>query len=197
MGGTELVPKSVNQKNRDCMDMRKPRRLLEGARYHVTARANRREMILRSHEVKMLFMNVVERARAKYSFSIDNFCVMENHFHLIIQPAKGESLSRIMQWIMSVFAMALNKRNGWKGHVWGERFYSTIISSFKAFIEVFDYIDTNPVKAGIARRPRDWQYGGLAWHRRGLFTSIDRLPSLLLWLFPAHAQLSLTAPNGG
>jgi putative transposase len=179
------------------MDMRKPRSLLDGARYHVTARANRREMILHSNEVKMLFMSVLERARARYVFSIDNFCVMENHFHLIIKPGKGESLSRIMQWIMSVFAMALNKRNGWKGHVWGERFFSKIISSFRSFIEVFDYIDSNPVKAGIAREPQEWQYGGLAWHRRGLFGLIDRMPALLLCLFPSHAQLSIPAPGGG
>ena len=86
--------------------MRKPRELREGARYHVTARANRKEMILDSGAYKELFLSVLKRAKARYSFRIENFTIMGNHFHLVIVPGKGESLSSIMQWIMSVFAMA-------------------------------------------------------------------------------------------
>lgn len=175
--------------------MRKRRQVIEGARYHVTARANRREMILRPDEVKALFVRVLLRAKRKYSFSIENLCVMENHFHLIITPGKRESLSRIMQWIMSVFAMALNKRNGWKGHVWGERFYSRILASFRAFLETMKYIDQNPVKARIALRARDWPYGGIAWHRTGRFDLVAGLPPPLLALFPEHALLALPAPG--
>lgn len=179
---------------RRMLYMRKRRKLAEGARYHVTARANRREMIMESDEVKRILINVLARAKHKYSFSLENICIMENHFHLIIKPGKGENLSRIMQWIMSVFAMALNKRNGWKGHVWAERFFSRVIESFRAFVEIFDYIDQNPVKACIASRAQDWPYGGLAWHRAGLHDLVDLLPSTILALFPGHAQLSLSAP---
>lgn len=109
--------------------MRVPRRLQRGALYHVTVRANRREMIFNSDEVKRLFIMVLERASRKFTFRVDNFCIMGNHVHLLILPESGTSLSRLMQWILSVFAMAYNKKYGLTGHVWGERFFSRIVDS--------------------------------------------------------------------
>lgn len=146
--------------------MRRNRILIEGARYHVVARANRREMILRSDDVKDLFLRTIRRAKGKYSFSIENFCIMENHFHLMIKPGRKENLSRIMQWIMSVFAMTLNRHNGWSGHIWSDRFYSKIIDSIRAFSTIFHYIDENPVKANLARASSEWKYCGAYWRKR-------------------------------
>jgi putative transposase len=143
--------------------MRKPRVLLPGARYHVTARANRKEMILESDSIKSLFLEVLARAKAKYSFKIENFCVMGNHFHLIIRPEIGTNLSRIMQWIMSVFAMSWNRIHGHVGHVWCERFFSRILESLYSYLRTFEYIAQNPVKAGLVKNESDWVYGGL-WH---------------------------------
>jgi putative transposase len=109
--------------------MRKPRELRAGARYHVTARANRKEMILDRGAMKELFLSVVRRAKLKYDFRIENFCIMGDHFHLIIQPGRGESLAAIMRWILSVFAMTYDRVQGLTGHIWGCRFFSRIIES--------------------------------------------------------------------
>ncbi len=135
------------------------------ARYHVTARANRKEMILESEQIKELFLEVVERCKKKYDFRIENFCIMGNHFHLIIRPGKGENLSAIMRWILGVFAMAYNRRNGLTGHVWGGRFYSQILASLREYLRIFDYIDSNPVRAGLVDGQGQWRYCGL-WHAR-------------------------------
>ena len=71
--------------------MRKPRQLLEGARYHVSARINRKEMLLDPSGIKTMFLEVVKRAKLKYGFKIENFCIMGNHFHFIMQPDEGVS----------------------------------------------------------------------------------------------------------
>ena len=139
----------------------------EGARYHVTARANRKEMILDSGRMKDLFLEVVKRAKEKYDFRIENFCIMGNYFHFIIQPMKDASLSDIMRWIMSVFAMAWNRINHLTGHVWGERFFSRIIQTFGEYIRVFGYIDENPVEAKQVSDIFKWRYDGLR-HARGV-----------------------------
>ena len=138
------------------MVMRKPRELQESACYHVTARANRKEMILDTSAMKELFLSVVKRAKLKYDFRIENFCIMGDHFHFVIRPGKGESLSAIMRWIMSVFAMAYNKIRGFTGHVWGCRFFSRIISGLRELVQVFEYIDENPVRASQVADRRDW-----------------------------------------
>ena len=174
--------------------MRKPRELREGARYHVTARANRREMILEPHAMKELLLRVLKRAKGKYRFRIENFCVMGNHFHLVIQPARGESLSAIMRWILSVFAMAYNRLLGVSGHVWGERFFSRIIASFSELIQVFQYIDENPVKALGMAVGRDWLHSGL-WHARtGCREILDEAPEGIWLAFPSRLPASITCP---
>ncbi|HRY53976.1 MAG TPA: transposase [Spirochaetia bacterium] len=176
--------------------MRKPRELREGARYHVTARANRREMIFAPSAMKEHFLEVVRRAKAKYDFRMENFCIMGNHFHFIIQPGKGESLSAIMQWILSVFAMTYNRIQGVTGHVWGSRFFSRIIGSLRLFIEVYDYIDNNPIRAHQVEDPGEWRWSGL-WQDRTGYRGIIEAP--LPWLrpfIPEHEQLLLPQVTG-
>ncbi|MDR0543220.1 MAG: transposase [Dysgonamonadaceae bacterium] len=89
--------------------------------------------------------------------------MLGNHIHLIIRPAKGESLSKIMQWILSVFARAWNKAHFVNGHVWGERFYSKIIEAADDFLEIFNYVSLNPVKAQLVKSAEEWEFGGI-WH---------------------------------
>lgn len=172
--------------------MRKPRQLEDGARYHVTARANRQEMILDSSAIKELFLSVVKRAKVRYAFRLENFCIMGNHFHFVIQPGNGESLSGIMRWILSVFAMAYNKIRGLTGHVWGCRFFSRIITSLRELLRVFEYVDNNPVKASQAEDRTNWLWGGL-WHNRSGCRDLVELPAAWLIPFvPEHRPLLLT-----
>jgi putative transposase len=143
--------------------MRKARILMDGCKYHITARINRKEMILQKPIEKMHFLKVVSQAQNKYNFTLQNFCIMDNHIHFILFPKNGASLSAIMRWILGVFAIRYNKRHGISGHVWGDRFFSRIINSFREFIVAFDYIDNNPIKIGTVCHPSQWPFGGF-WY---------------------------------
>ncbi|MDR2537810.1 MAG: transposase [Treponema sp.] len=92
--------------------MRYPRELQDGAAYHVTSEINRNEMELQSPWIKTMFLTFVKRAKQKYPFQLFNFCIMDNHVHLVIKPENGEYLSRIMQWIKGNFARYWNKVHG-------------------------------------------------------------------------------------
>ena len=151
--------------------MRKNRKLLEGAEYHVTARINRGEMIFLNPGDRELFVEILKRAKKRFNFSLKNFCIMGNHVHFLIKPGPGVSLSKIMQWLLGVFAQSWNKRHGLSGHLWGERFFSRIISGILDFLRVFLYIDQNPVVAGLADHPGQWEYGG-AWHQKNMINGI-------------------------
>jgi len=152
-------------------------------------------MLLDPSENKMLFLSILKRAGKKYAFQIENFCIMGNHIHLIIKPGAGENLSSIMQWILSVFAMAYNRKHALTGHVWGERFFSRILENFKQLIDAFAYIDTNPVRAHQTDNPRSWPFGGL-WHQRhGCRDILPAAPEWLLLLFPERESRLLTFQN--
>ena len=154
--------------------MRKPRQLKKGAKYHVSAKINRDEHIFEPDQIKNLFMIIVKRSKRKYKYSLENFVIMNNHIHFIIKPDENESLSRIMQWILSVFARYYNKIHNLVGHVWRGRFWSKIIDNIKQFIDTFNYISDNPVKAEMVREAQDYRYGGLYYILKGIFDIVDR-----------------------
>lgn len=171
--------------------MRKPRILRDGALYHVTFRANRKELILEPHHMKNLFVDVLRRAKGKYNFQLDNFCIMGNHVHLMLRPKGSTNLSRLMQWILSVFAMAYNRIHGLTGHVWGCRFYSRIINGLMDFLQIFSYVDNNPVESHLILNKRDWRFGGIWHHRAGIIDVCGYPRRLLSLICPEHSQLML------
>ena len=171
--------------------MRKPRKLAHGAIYHVTARANRGELILNSPKIKNLFIKIIKRSKKKYNFALTTFCVMGNHIHLMIQPHKKESLSRIMQWILATFAINYNNIFNLLGHVWYDRFHSTIISCFRQYIRTFEYIAENPVKAEIVKDTRMYEFGGIWYLQKGLYEILEPPDLLLKLLFPQQCLKQL------
>jgi putative transposase len=155
--------------------MRKPRQLRTDARYHVVAKANHREFLL-DDPAKELFLAILARAKVKYRFSVENFTVLDNHFHLIVHVPEGSNLSEIMKWILGVFAMKWNKIHENWGHFWGERFFSRIIEDVADYVGSFAYIDQNPVRAGVAATTASWACGGLWHYLRGWKAILDPLP---------------------
>ncbi len=143
-------------------------------------------MILDPVGSKTLFLEVLSRAKKKYSFSLENFCIMGDHYHLIIRPLGGVSLSKIMQWIMSVFAMSYNRIHQLTGHCWGERFFSRIIYTMQEYVKILQYIDDNPVKAQLVGSAIEWIYGGLAFRRMGSQGILDPLPGYVGVFLPKY-----------
>ncbi|MDR2537233.1 MAG: transposase [Treponema sp.] len=171
--------------------MRYPRRLKDGATYHVTSEINRYEMELQQSRIKTMFLTFVNKAKEKYPFQLFNFCIMDNHIHLLIKPERGQSLSKIMQWIKGNFARYWNKAHGKKGgHLWGKRFFSKIIDDIRQLLRVLDYIDKNPEKAGLVKRAEDWEFSGLYHHLRGR-TDVVTIPRTAMpeLCFPGAGKL--------
>lgn len=172
----------IQEKNlKNCMQhgffivinyMRKPRRLREGAVYHVIARANRNEFIFKNRTIRNMFLEVLKRAKKRYKFTLNTFCIMGTHVHLMIQPLGNENLSRIMQWILSVFAIKFNKLFNLIGHVWYDRFKSWILNSIRQMQTTFLYISENPVKAGIVKKPEDYEHNGITFLKKGVYDLI-------------------------
>ena len=98
-----------------------------------------------------------------------------DRINFIIYPKENESLPRIMQWILSVFAMYYNKMHKLEGHVWRSRYWSKIIDNIKQFIDTFNYISDNPVKAEMVNEAKDYRYGGLYYILKNIYDIVDRI----------------------
>ncbi len=165
--------------------MRKPRILASAGKegkYSICARANLGEFILQTAAIKDMFLEILQEARdrKKYRFGVLNFCIMDNHIHLILRVDPGESLSRIMQWLLSVFAMRFNDIFERKGHVWYDRFKSALIEAQKHMMDVFMYVINNPVKAKMATKASEYKYSGIACIQRNDFSLVEKPPGYLM-----------------
>jgi len=160
--------------------------LVQDSVYHVTMRANRKEMILDPSGVKELYLSVLKAAKTRYSMQIHNFCIMGNHVHIIIKPGHTENLSAIMQWINSVFASRYNRMMGSCGHVWGERFFSAILHSLGDYLRAFDYVDENPVAAHLSADSSTWLYGGLRHAKEGRYDVVGPPDAFRQLLYPGR-----------
>ena len=156
--------------------MRKRREYVDGAAYHVTSRTNDKIRVFHNKLGRRIMLLALEEAKEKYGFTLHNFCVMPTHFHLLITPANGTNLSRIIQWIKTRSAKHWNGIHGSIDHLWGERFFSRPVKDLRDYFTIFKYIDQNPVKAGLVDNPPDWKASGAYYIANDICGFVDYLP---------------------
>lgn len=157
-------PSIVRSPRARTIGMRRLRVLVDGAPYHAIVRANRKEHLLESPSAKTLLLTTLAQAKHKFEFRIDNFVIMENHVHLLLWPSASVGLPEIMKWTLGVFTMRYNRAFDSSGHVWGQRYFSRPIGSAEEYQKISDYIDANPVRAGLVTSAVDWEWSGF-YHR--------------------------------
>jgi len=149
---------------------------MEGAAYHVTSRTNDKIRVFDNNIGRRIMILVLENSKEKYSFRLHNFCIMPTHIHLLITPASGTDLSRIIQWIKTHSAKRWNCIHGSRDHVWGDRFFSRPVKDIREYFFVYKYIDQNPVKAGLVQHVQDWKASGAYYIANGIIGLVDFMP---------------------
>jgi putative transposase len=152
--------------------MRKKREFIGGAAYHVTSRTNDKKRVFECNVGQKIMLLVLKDAREKFGFRLCNFCIMPTHIHLLITPGTGGDLSRIMHWIKTHSAKWWNHIHGSTDHLWGQRYFARVIKNPREYFHVMEYIDQNPVKAGLVGAVGDWKASGAYWIK-------NRLPGLV------------------
>ena len=171
----------------------------EPAVYHVVSRTALPGYVLGDVEREYL-LNLIKRLSSVYFTEVLGFCLMGNHFHLLVRMHPGEeyddkeirrrlklyygdnakksiedgqipsfrekwsSLSEYIKEIKQGFSRFYNKRHGRKGFFWSERFKSVIVDHGETLINCLAYIDLNPVRAGITKRPEGYRWCSLGYH---------------------------------
>ena len=159
--------------------MRKPREIKPGATYHITATINRFENIFDKDDIKDMFLQVTNEAKLKFDFELTNFCIVRNNIEFILKPLK-DGLSKIMQWILSVFAMRYNKKYNLRGHLWYDRFKSKIIETVEEIEEAFKRISEKPIIAKLVKKAKNYKYCVISFIIKGIFDLIKEPPKNLL-----------------
>jgi putative transposase len=122
----------------------------EGARYHLLSRGDRREDIVFDDDDRRRFVEVLGEAATRVNWQVHAFCLMRNHFHLVIETPEP-TLVRGMQWLLGTYTARFNARHRLRGHLFSGRYKSIVVDeAADGYLRrVSDYAHLNPSRAGI------------------------------------------------
>jgi len=138
-----------------------PRGQVAGYAYHVINRGNGRSEIFHKPGDYEAFVDLIERAKARHELRVFAFCIMPNHFHMILQPSTTTVLSEFMQWLMTSHVRRYHSHYGGSGHIWQGRFKSFPIQRDDHLVAVLRYVLQNPVRAGLAKSVKEWNWSSV------------------------------------
>lgn len=128
-----------------------------GAVYHVTSRGNARADIFADSADRLNFLALLESVVNRFSWICPAYCLMDNHYHLIIETPDG-NLSMGMRQLNGVYTQAFNRRHKSTGHLFQGRFKAVIVEKESHLLELCRYVVLNPVRAGMVVSPQKWQW---------------------------------------
>ncbi len=129
--------------------------------YHVSARANNREMFSVPLELLWpIFIEIFELVKLKYSCHLHVFVLMGNHYHLIISTPLA-NIDEIMEYLNREVAKRANKLSKRINHFFGGPYEWTLISDEAYYWNAVKYDFRNPVKAGLCLKVEDYRYSSL------------------------------------
>ena len=118
--------------------------------YHVMARGDRREPIVRDDEDRRTFLRTLGEACERAGFRVHAYVLMTNHYHLLLET-KEPNLSRGMGWLQNAFTRRINTRHKLSGHVFGGRYKAILVEPGNCFWALLDYIHLNPARLGLVK----------------------------------------------
>jgi REP-associated tyrosine transposase len=139
-----------------------------GAVAHITNRGAGGEAIFRSDGDRQLFLWLVAQEVLRRRWSCHAFCLMDNHYHLLLQAPEGD-LSTGMRTIGLAYARMFNKLYERTGHLFQGRFRAALVEHEAHGIELARYIALNPVRAGLVARPDQWRWSSYSASISGLW----------------------------
>lgn len=133
------------------------RGLADNQIYHIINRGNRRETVFHDNNDYERFLKLLIEAKDKYNIEIYAYCLMPNHFHLVIYTKYADSLSQ-MHWISSSYVRYYNKRYNISGHLWQGRYKSFIVQEDTYLLVLLKYVEANPKRARIVKDCCEYRY---------------------------------------
>jgi len=128
-----------------------------GAFYHVTSRGNERKAVFKSNRDREKFLEYLESATWRYNAVIHVYCLMDNHYHLLVETPLG-NLPEIMRHINGAYTTYFNIKRTRSGHLFQGRYKAILVDVDEYAKELSRYIHLNPVRAGMRPRPEEYRW---------------------------------------
>ncbi len=156
---------------------RMARLVVPGCPHHVTQRGNRRQEVFFGDEDYATYGQLLAAWAGAAGTRIWAYCLMPNHVHLILVPTTADGLRSTLGEAHRRYTRGVNFREGWRGHLWQERFHSFAMDE-SYLLACARYVELNPVAAGLVARPEDWRWSSAAAHLSGADDSLVEVAPL-------------------
>jgi len=150
---------------------RKLRVQYPGAIYHVMNRGDRRDPIFTDDKDRSRFLDTLGEACAKTGWLVHAYCLMQNHFHLVIETPQPNLVAG-MRWFLSTYTSRYNRRHKEFGHLFSGRYKALIVDgSNTGYLKTAcDYVHLNPVRAKQLRNEaklQEFRWSSYAGYLKG------------------------------
>lgn len=127
--------------------------------YHVYNRGAFRRTLFLNRANYFYFMEKIEKFKKQYSINVLSYCLMPNHFHLLICAFENSfDISHFMKSLQHSYALHFRKLYNSSGHVFESRYKHKLIRGPFHLSTIIEYIRNNPVRKGLVKRAEDWPY---------------------------------------
>jgi len=140
--------------------------VIPGLPHHVTQRGNRRMKTFLCEKDYDAYLDLMAEWCEKCGVEVWAYCLMPNHIHMTAVPSEEASLACAIGEAHRRYSRMVNFREGWRGHLFQERFASFPMDESHTY-HAGRYIEMNPVRAKLAKRPQDWKWSSARAHLKG------------------------------
>ena len=129
--------------------------------YHVLNRANGRSPLFEKDGDYAAFERVLAEACQRVAMRILAYCLMPNHWHLVLWPYRDGDLSRFMGWLTLTHTQRWHAHHHTvgHGHLYQGRFKSFLVQQDAHLLTVCRYVERNALRAGLVDRAEQWRWG--------------------------------------
>ena len=128
-----------------------PRGTTDHSCYFITFSAYDKQHLFQTDRMANLMLDVLFRYREQRKYRLHEFVIMPNHVHLLLTPEV--TLERALQFIKGGFSFRAKRELGFSGEVWQSSFYDRRVRDAEEYERIRNYIQENPVRAGLVLEP--------------------------------------------
>jgi putative transposase len=137
---------------------RRARLQVPGYPLHIVQRGHNRAACFLEPSGFELYLGLLNELHARFHCRIHAFALMTNHVHLLLTPDEECAASELMRRVNLRFVQAMNRRYGRTGSGFEGRFWSSVVETSNYLLACHRYIELNPVRAGLVRRPEQYRW---------------------------------------
>jgi putative transposase len=133
----------------------------------VLNRGNARAEVFHKDGDFAAFVKLIAAANERLPMRVLAYCLLNNHFHLVLWPRNDGDLSRWMQWLLTSHVRRYHRHYHSSGHVWQGRFKAFPVQDDDHLFTVLRYVERNPLRANLVKRAEQWPWSSVAWRVSG------------------------------